>query len=143
MKAYKPTPVRGYGKYGITPAQYRRYLDSDEWTALRRRVLKRAKRQCEDCGAKACLLEVHHLTYERFGREELDDLRVVCQPCHSWRHKRRRMPKQLRARLQITAVRDATWDEQYGAIRRRLEIERTYRRKPLRHLAYGHKVKFA
>lgn len=27
-------------------------------------------------------LDVHHLTYDRFGREELDDLVLLCRDCH-------------------------------------------------------------
>lgn len=27
---------------------------------------------------------VHHLTYERIGHEDLDDLMAVCNPCHEF-----------------------------------------------------------
>ena len=37
---------------------------------------------CERCGHGSARLEVHHLTYDRFKKERLDDLLVVCKPCH-------------------------------------------------------------
>ena len=35
-------------------------------------------------------LRVHHRTYEHRGDEwrHLDDLSVICDPCHSWHHRR-------------------------------------------------------
>lgn len=32
-------------------------------------------------------IEVHHLTYKRFTKEKIEDLMVVCRPCHEKIHK--------------------------------------------------------
>ena len=32
-------------------------------------------------------LDVHHLTYERLGREKDEDLRVLCRACHGDEHR--------------------------------------------------------
>jgi hypothetical protein len=33
-------------------------------------------------------LDVHHLTYVRFGHERLEDLLTLCRPCHDAAHDR-------------------------------------------------------
>ena len=74
--------------------RYRRYLRSERWRLLRKQVLRRAGWQCETCGRRAPL-DVHHLTYERFGDELLGDLRALCRECHDEAHRgrgRRRQP---------------------------------------------------
>ena len=65
---------------------YSNYLKSEEWQNLRRKVLARANGRCEGCGDKPAT-DVHHLTYERFGKEMLFDLVAVCKECHKKIHK--------------------------------------------------------
>lgn len=60
---------------------YNTYLESSVWKEKRRAVLLRAQGVCEGC-RNAMATEVHHLTYERVGREPLFDLVAVCKPCH-------------------------------------------------------------
>lgn len=62
--------------------KYREHMDSEEWRATRKRVLARAMMRCERCNAFGVPLEVHHLTYERFGKERDDDLQALCRDCH-------------------------------------------------------------
>lgn len=64
---------------------YKRYLRSVHWQNLRQQALSRANGRCEMCGYKPWkpgTLQVHHRTYERIGKEGLDDLIVVCPRCH-------------------------------------------------------------
>jgi 5-methylcytosine-specific restriction endonuclease McrA len=62
---------------------YRAYLQSDIWKQKRNQVLKRADGKCERCKAIIFDPDVHHLTYDRVGgNERLDDLIVLCFPCH-------------------------------------------------------------
>lgn len=65
--------------------RYRRYLRSPHWQALRKQVLRRAGWRCECCGRRGPL-DVHHLTYERFGRESMGDLQALCRDCHDEAH---------------------------------------------------------
>lgn len=50
----------------------------------------RAKGRCEKCGKRGSRrnweLHVHHLTYERYGHELVDDLIVLCLECHGQEH---------------------------------------------------------
>ncbi len=59
-------------------------LDRD----LRRTVLQCASGHCEDCGERLRQgwTHIHHETYERYGKENLADLLVLCVPCHAKRH---------------------------------------------------------
>jgi hypothetical protein len=64
---------------------YDEYLESPEWDERRSRVLSRARGVCEGC-RKEPATQVHHLTYERVGREMLFDLAAVCRDCHDCIH---------------------------------------------------------
>ena len=60
---------------------YSRYLVTRRWQARRRLVLMRDGGRCRRCGRRGN--QVHHLTYERVGHEHLDDLVLLCGPCHA------------------------------------------------------------
>ena len=60
---------------------YKDYLESELWAVIKRVVFKIRGYRCEICGT-AKNLTVHHLTYDRIGAEELEDLLVVCKSCH-------------------------------------------------------------
>lgn len=68
-------------------AWYAQYLASAEWAERRRKVLERCMFVCEACVSDMAT-EVHHLTYDRVGYEELDDLMGVCRACHGYFHGR-------------------------------------------------------
>jgi hypothetical protein len=64
---------------------YSEYLRTPEWKALRTQKLKQVGFACEFCSSRINL-NVHHRTYERRGYERLNDLRVLCNACHSKLH---------------------------------------------------------
>lgn len=66
-------------------AEYARYLASQEWREKRRRVLERDRFVCQGCGEQKAT-EVHHVSYERKGREMLFDLVSLCGACHRQIH---------------------------------------------------------
>jgi len=66
------------------PAIYASYIRSGKWHEIRRAVLKRDKGVCQDCGKPA--KQVHHLTYDRIFRENMEDLISLCGECHAKRH---------------------------------------------------------
>lgn len=65
---------------------YSEYLQSEHWLETREQKLQQVS-LCEGCG-KSRGLEVHHLTYERVGKEEMSDLQVLCATCHRRTHGR-------------------------------------------------------
>ena len=70
---------------------YNDYLKSDDWQHIRKIKLQFADNRCEMCLRPAAAgnpLDVHHVTYERFGHENLTDLRVLCRQCHQTVHGR-------------------------------------------------------
>jgi hypothetical protein len=67
-----------------TLQEYSDYLRSSTWRMRRELRLEYDKNICQDCGEPAS--EVHHLTYERIGSEERDDLISLCKVCHAIRH---------------------------------------------------------
>ena len=68
--------------------RYRRYIPhSQHWKEKRASAIEQAtdangEKHCQRCGHKCAVLEVHHLTYERFTRELPKDLIALCPTCH-------------------------------------------------------------
>ena len=65
--------------------KYSAYLCSREWSVLKEQVRARSGGICERCTINP-MDHVHHLTYERKYREELQDLQACCKPCHDFIH---------------------------------------------------------
>lgn len=59
---------------------YSVYLETTHWKRLREKVLTLDKGRCVRCTKKA--REVHHRTYVRLGREDIQDVVSVCGTCH-------------------------------------------------------------
>jgi 5-methylcytosine-specific restriction endonuclease McrA len=66
-------------------AEYQAHFASATWKAFRQDTLIAARWTCE-CGDSGPDVEVHHLTYERLGKEKPEDIIVLCPPCHRERH---------------------------------------------------------
>ncbi|MCP4363526.1 MAG: hypothetical protein GY796_36470 [Chloroflexi bacterium] len=65
--------------------RYRRHLKSDKWQKTRLRILRRDGFKCTKCRSRD-RLQVHHLTYERVGNEDDDDLITLCDDDHAAVH---------------------------------------------------------
>jgi 5-methylcytosine-specific restriction endonuclease McrA len=63
-------------------------MRSWRWQMVKIRKLNAAAHKCENCG-EPYGLQVHHLTYERLGRELDTDLVVLCRQCHANEHRDR------------------------------------------------------
>ena len=61
--------------------EYERYIHSAAWRQLANERLEMDGYTCRVCGCSAT--DVHHLTYERFGNESMDDLVSLCRKCHN------------------------------------------------------------
>jgi hypothetical protein len=71
------------------PPEYDQYMKSAQWRNISDLMKKLARFRCAHCGQGSTTLEVHHLTYERFGCERMSDLVVLCKPCHEKADKKR------------------------------------------------------
>jgi len=67
----------------LDKSEYQEYLASREWAEKKEAVKKRAAYICERCGRRP-IQATHHLTYERVGNEDLEDLQGVCRNCHAY-----------------------------------------------------------
>lgn len=72
--------------------KYLDYLQSKEWQDVRNRVFQKRGRSCERCGKdlQGKIADVHHKTYKNLFNEKLEDLEVLCRPCHQDEHKDKR-----------------------------------------------------
>jgi len=70
----------------IWKARYTEYLKSEGWKEKREAIFEKSNGECERCGAPA--EHVHHLTYDRLGNEDEEDLEALCRPCHWKEHGR-------------------------------------------------------
>jgi 5-methylcytosine-specific restriction endonuclease McrA len=61
--------------------EYKAYLNSKEWFAVRESLFVVRGKKCERCGSKENI-QVHHIHYRNIFREQLEDLMVVCKDCH-------------------------------------------------------------
>lgn len=109
--------------------EYRAYLKSPVWKAVRQAAIYRAGGVCEWCKG-ADLLQVHHVRYpEVFGREEPEDLKVLCDPCHAEAHGRPYIIHKL-ARAKLKARKRRLWEagrEEREAARAKKRAERKRR----------------
>lgn len=70
--------------------RYDDYLQTDRWKELAALVKDRAERRCVLCNSPEKLV-AHHRTYERVGRERMQDLTCLCDPCHQTFHQHRKL----------------------------------------------------
>lgn len=76
----------------LTKTEYKDYLQSPSWAALREKVHTRANGRCEKCGAKS--KETHHLVYpEDFKDDKEENLQALCPVCHRAVHLERKARK--------------------------------------------------
>lgn len=91
--------------------RYNAHLKSAQWKNTRRDLFRLRGRKCEVCGKPSLSLEVHHLNYDRLGKEAPSDLQIVCKPCHEEadRKRERKMANERESRRISNAFH--TWFE--------------------------------
>jgi hypothetical protein len=65
----------------LRPAGYDAMIRTPRWFIFTRRVRAHWGGRCAVCHSDGPL-QVHHRTYERFGREEMTDVLPLCRECH-------------------------------------------------------------
>ena len=67
------------------PSYYYAYLQSLQWKSIRLDYMRRVGWLCEHCRVRKSEI-VHHLIYDRLGREQPEDLMALCRECHDRMH---------------------------------------------------------
>ena len=57
------------------------HYSSHYWRTIREQCLARDNSRCRLCNSPEAL-QAHHRTYERFGKEDVNDLTTLCAECH-------------------------------------------------------------
>jgi hypothetical protein len=115
--AAAPTPKPSEAEFRRS-VEYQKHINSAQWKNTRQVLFKMRGRKCEKCDATTDL-EVHHLTYERFGHESEKDLQILCPPHHE-EADRVREAEQQRAfeercdTTRDTNARDTYFTKKYG-----------------------------
>lgn len=68
-----------------------KYLKSGMWKRKRIFLLKKRGCKCENCGYKPkeqAELHIHHRTYRKWGAEQQNHLKIMCEDCHNKLHKK-------------------------------------------------------
>jgi hypothetical protein len=95
------------------------YLHSDHWKAFKKEYRRLRPWKCGKCDATK-QLQLHHLTYARLWREELDDVVPLC-PYH---HEEEHAGKYKRKNSPISSYRVEAWvplkAQKEGAVEQRI-----------------------
>jgi len=70
--------------------KYVKYLESKHWEDKRKEFYTFLKKsglpmKCDLCGSRK-RLNIHHMTYDNIGCEDMHDLQLLCQMCHMEEH---------------------------------------------------------
>jgi hypothetical protein len=65
--------------------KYAEYLRSAHWALLKLNTIIARGMRCERC-ASLKDIDLHHLTYQRLGRELPQDVLLLCRMCHTKEH---------------------------------------------------------
>lgn len=66
--------------------EYKDYLNSKEWYAIKVSLFNIRGKKCERCGNEK-QLQIHHRHYRNIFNEKPEDLQIVCAGCHGHIHK--------------------------------------------------------
>lgn len=75
---------------------YANYIKTAHWARARAAAIAKHGKECFNC--KLTMekdINVHHLTYERRGYEDLNDFVILCRECHNEIHKFMRKVKKV------------------------------------------------
>lgn len=83
-------------------SDYDRYLHSPHWQETKQKRLDLDEHKCAFCKSTENL-NVHHLTYDRIGNENVrHDLVTLCQDCHKKLHEQIRVTREKNAVIRET-----------------------------------------
>lgn len=63
-------------------SKYQAYLRTDYWRIFRHSVITECGPRCQVCDKRLARPQLHHLSYERLGKERPSDVIIACDDCH-------------------------------------------------------------
>lgn len=87
----KPRKVKKEKRLKSRKEDYDEYINSKEWRKFREKAFAALGRICSKCGSTNNL-HVHHLHYMTFKRETIQDVAILCEPCHMDVHDPKKKP---------------------------------------------------
>lgn len=125
-------PRRGARQHWTKEA-YQVYLTQPHWQEIRKKMYSRYNR-CQMCKSKD-KLNIHHLTYRRLGREQDEDLIVVCEYCHiEVIHKKGLTKKRIRASISVKQYEKPHTPQQPKQQKPRTLLSYPYKRKKQKYI---------
>lgn len=97
---------------GEISSTYNEYLMTRHWQMLRERIYQQRKQTCEKCHKHISVFQLHHLNYWHLGREQDDDVLLMCVACHEKLHKRKdreRQRKQAKKKVRIREIKSVRY----------------------------------
>lgn len=96
-------------------SEYEAYIKSPAWRRTADLIKRERGYVCKRCGYAGWNVEVHHLNYDRLGKELLSDLEVLCKPCHDEADKERARENRVdHEELRREAAYDTYMVKKYG-----------------------------
>ena len=68
---------------------FRKYMASDIWQRVREAVIRQSNGQCDDCYRQIRTGTVHHISYENWGKGNIEEVMscvYLCKKCNRKRH---------------------------------------------------------
>ena len=93
---------------------YEAHIKSAQWRGTKEALFKLRGKKCEVCGESGPRLELHHLTYERIGKELAKDLLIVCPECHEKEDRKRATVQAVKREGKRLDAAFATWCDKRG-----------------------------
>ena len=76
------TDIREIGMILIAKNRFSEMMCSERWKQIRQLMIIKSGGCCEVCGFPSSKLVLHHKNYSSLFEEDIDDLQIVCRPCH-------------------------------------------------------------
>lgn len=108
--------------------KYHKYLKSDEWKSKKDTLISQRGLKCERCDKNLVnfTFDIHHLTYKNIFNEQLEDLQILCRPCHERVHNLDRAYKYISSEKQE----DHFFINQYKKPFTKTKVPKRKRKKP-------------
>ncbi len=108
---------------------YKDYLNSEHWNSVKNEYFNKNPYRCYFCGSKY-FLNLHHITYDRLGKEDLSDLVYLCKRCHKYTHfsKESEVVKKWLERIRLKRLKESRYPKKKKTLTSYLEGQKTARR---------------